>query len=636
MLKFYSDVAKIVEKNDPEGRLSGYLYSLFRFPPSDGNIYFEKNFVPVLTGSANAYGLYDPEALKTEIANIQAWSKFVPGDWFYYGYPSYISAGDGLVTPAGIPYLSPLFKTLKENHIKGFNYYGHNSWSQTSLPNYVAAKLLWNPDADAASIQRDWLTRAYGPEAGAVMEAFYDQMDQTWFFDYYSQPNPAGSRAPEAFFAGIYGKHYPEMEKFILKAEAQPMTEIQKKRLRLISDNMRLLQWRLRQAGYLPEDYQSPYTLTTQEVVDLLSNQPKGPERLGSLPSSRSVKKIDSIQVSTADIDKPSAAIPNNEQILIYSPLKDRPVHITASQVQSGSSYLAYYIFSNEGKRIAYGLLDNQTTISFEAKADTAYFFQVTDSGVSRNTQIRWDISIANAVGVKKAGFDGKTLTLPMPQDAEAPPLLVYVPEKLERNIENTPEGVSIRFQTTAQVKSKAIREAWRAAKTALEIGLERYQGTLVLPLHQGWKFTTDPDRKGLQEGFEKTHFDDSAWSPIDAIGSWQVHGFDRYHGTAWYRKTFTASKETLNEPELMDKGQFLLFVGAVDGDAAFYLNGQKIEERKMSDDPNSWQTPFVIDISNTLIPGENVLAVEVTKDRQAAGLYKGVSIIAGKEETKK
>ena len=56
----------------------------------------------------------------------------------------------------------------------------------------------------------------------------------------------------------------------------------------------------------------------------------------------------------------------------------------------------------------------------------------------------------------------------------------------------------------------------------------------------------------------------------------------------------------------------------------------KKIGEHKMSNYINGWEVPVVFDVTESLIMGRNVLAVKVTKDYKAAGLYRGVTLMAG------
>lgn len=79
-----------------------------------------------------------------------------------------------------------------------------------------------------------------------------------------------------------------------------------------------------------------------------------------------------------------------------------------------------------------------------------------------------------------------------------------------------------------------------------------------------------------------------------------------------------------------MENKQLLLYFGAIDGDAEIYVNGVKIESRKMMEYSNGWEQALVYPISGTIHTGKNTIAVKVTKDRFRAGLYRGVSILEG------
>jgi hypothetical protein len=628
ILKFYQDVSAIVAKEYPQGKTTGIFYQLYLDPPSDGSAKFPENFVPVLVSVGSYNNFYKPSSRDTDANMLKEWGKIAPPDWYYYVAPTWLRNSESMVTPAMPENINFIFREMVKNHIKGVYYYGNRNWSQVALSNYIGAKMLWNPQADAVAIQRDWLTRAYGPKAGAVMEEFYNKMDESWFSDYYRQSDSTGNATSEAFFSRIYGKHYREMEELILIAEAQPMTDIQKERLRLISDNMRMLQWRLRSAGYLPEEYSSPYTINTQQVFALKSDSDdsRGIVKAGGAPTNGTA--VAPVKIELGQPKQESAAkIPNPAHILLY-PTKSGKVQLKPTNVNAGSSFLYYFVQDEKGKLITSGLLDNKAEITFEAKANSPYYFQTAITGVSLNPQDKWEVAVPGAVPAQAAFEDG-VLYLKAPAENQDRSLYVYVPEGLNRVAANTETGTVIQAQSSDRQKSQELRYAGIAARAALATALEKYQASPVQNLDSGWKFSPDPEQKGVKDEFFKTDSNDTAWKTVLAIGSWHAHGFPDYYGTAWYRKNFTISMADFDTAQLQNK-KLLLFVGAVDGDAVFYLNGQKIAERNQRDYADSWQVPFALDVTSKLQVGRNILAVQVTKDRRAAGLYKGVSLIAG------
>src|SRR5699024_1917433 len=68
----------------------------------------------------------------------------------------------------------------------------------------------------------------------------------------------------------VYARHYPALEKIYLTALAQPMTHIQQKRLQLIGANLIVLQWRLRNVGFLPNNFHSKLTRSDDQVIALI------------------------------------------------------------------------------------------------------------------------------------------------------------------------------------------------------------------------------------------------------------------------------------------------------------------------------------------------------------------------------
>ena len=320
-------------------------------------------------------------------------------------------------------------------------------------------------------------------------------------------------------------------------------------------------------------------------------------------------------------------AIPNPKHILLY-PTKSGTVHLRPTNVTSGGSFLYYFVQDEKGRAVTSGLLENGLDIAFEATANSPYYFQTVSSGVTLNPLEKWEISIPGAVPAQ-AGFEKEVLYLHAPTEKQDRTLYVYAPEGMNRTLTVTDTGALIQTETTKLAKSQVLRYAGKSARAALATALEKYHGALIQSLDSEWKFMTDPEKKGVAEGFFKPDFNDKSWKQILPVGTWQDHGFDGYHGTAWYRKMIIISAADYDAAQLQSK-QLLLFVGAVDGDAVFYLNGQKIAERKQGVNFDSWQVPFAIDVTPFLTVGVNHFAVQVTKNSKAAGLYKGVSLIVG------
>ena len=604
ILKWYHDVATIVEKEYPQGKLSGYLYQRYKYPPVKGEMTLPDNFTPVIVLSDGGYQLYRENSRQEATQLMNGWSKVAPPIWFYYSFATWLRSNSGMIIPAAPDNLNFTFSLLRKSHIKGARLYGTSSWSQGAMTNYLQAKMLWNPELDAKVLQHEWLIRAYGPQAGAVMEQFHQKMND-WFAEYMQKYSWANHNVRELTFKYLYAAHYPELEKVFLQAQQQPMSTIQKQRLALIEENLIVLQWRLRNANYLPKDFSSPLQRSDEQVVKVLLTQDRDfdhfPDILKSGPHISPTK----VQVGSAPqaVTKPSAE-PNANYILLYS-AKDQDVHLTPRNVQPGSSFLSYSIRENSdsGTEIQSGILYNGEDITFKAKANSAYYFLAVPTGIDVLPKVSWELSVADAAPATTV-FQQKVLYL----QGSASSLYVHVPQGLPLTYEKVATGVNIRPKTSADERNEAALALYPLAKP-------------VQDLNTAWRFMTDPANKGLEQGFSKSDFNDASWKIIKATDWWQNQGFGNYHGTAWYRKTFVA-------PQMPGDQLLILFFGAVDGNAEIYFNGQKVGEHLLGADGKGWNEPFGFDVTAALKPGQNTVAVKVTKNSNMGGIYNGVNLL--------
>lgn len=148
--------------------------------------------------------------------------------------------------------------------------------------------------------------------------------------------------------------------------------------------------------------------------------------------------------------------------------------------------------------------------------------------------------------------------------------------------------------------------------------------------LDTNWKFTFDPEDKGLQAGWNTEQFDASSWPEIRVDSSWEsqqigkswrnANGND-YDGFAWYRTTFTL------DPKNAGKSISILFE-AVDEACKIWLNGKQVLDRSYpyNGNINSWQEAFDVDITQAIrFDGPNSLAVRVEDRMGAGGIWKPV-----------
>jgi hypothetical protein len=273
-------------------------------------------------------------------------------------------------------------------------------------------------------------------------------------------------------------------------------------------------------------------------------------------------------------------------------------VTIHPQDVKSGSAFVGWRIYepkNNSSFRLMQeGLFYNGGKITFDAKANSLYLLRITPQGFV-SPKLDYTLSIPNAA-VATGAFQDKTLYL---QDTKAP-LSVFVPKGLDVYAGDTSAGARLRTMSPA--------DAARAAALTQHPGAK-----VLLTLDSKWRFINQ------DSDYSKSTFDDSAWKFIDATDTWQSQGFPNYHGVAWYRKNFSVAAPA---------AKVLLFFGAVDGDAVVYVNGQKMGEHQLGSHGEGWDQSFEMDITSQLRTGKNAIAVQVSKNDHASGIYNGVALL--------
>lgn len=137
--------------------------------------------------------------------------------------------------------------------------------------------------------------------------------------------------------------------------------------------------------------------------------------------------------------------------------------------------------------------------------------------------------------------------------------------------------------------------------------------------LNEDWKFSTDSQKTGLQKGVTAPTFSDRTWHTVNATSTWQDQGHT-FFGTTWYRKAIDVKKE--------NGKRYALFFGAIDGDAVIYVNGTEAGKHLLGEAGKGWDEDFMIDITDQLKSGQNLIAIQVTKNTAVGGIFKGVSLM--------
>jgi hypothetical protein len=170
--------------------------------------------------------------------------------------------------------------------------------------------------------------------------------------------------------------------------------------------------------------------------------------------------------------------------------------------------------------------------------------------------------------------------------------------------------------------RNELVLRAEGAGGLALPPFLFRFTGkrlTEIGTLPGQWLFRTDPNDRGIAEGWQRTDLDAADWQPIAVPIAWEQTAVGAYDGYAWYRVRFTVPAEHAGR-------DLVLRFGGVDEQAWVYLNGELIGEHTEQSTGRTihqiWDEPFDVPLPAARLTEENVLAVRVHDSLMAGGIH--------------
>ena len=161
-------VARRMKADDPRAWVGLYAYSSHRLPPT---IDVEPNvYVQVALGfNRTQYSL--PEL-------VDRWSKKVKaiGLREYYGVEAWDWGLPGRARGGRVDYHRKWIPFYAQRNLNGINAETNANWGAQALGLYVAAQMLWNPQAEVDRIVDDFFTKLFG-DAAEPMRGFYEKME---------------------------------------------------------------------------------------------------------------------------------------------------------------------------------------------------------------------------------------------------------------------------------------------------------------------------------------------------------------------------------------------------------------------------------------------------------------------------
>ena len=172
---YLNAVARGIQAKHPGKMVSSYAYQNYSTPPEREPV--DPHVAIVFTTSVycSAHSLGDPacESRQMMQRDLAGWAEACKNVYIYEYDP----------TPFNAELPWPMYGTharaaavYRDMGIAGFSYEGHNSWA-TLFPNfYVAARMMWDADADYEALMDEICVQFYGP-AAVPMRKYFAAMD---------------------------------------------------------------------------------------------------------------------------------------------------------------------------------------------------------------------------------------------------------------------------------------------------------------------------------------------------------------------------------------------------------------------------------------------------------------------------
>ena len=129
------------------------------------------------------------------------------------------------------------------------------------------------------------------------------------------------------------------------------------------------------------------------------------------------------------------------------------------------------------------------------------------------------------------------------------------------------------------------------------------------------WLFHVDSLKTGVSDRWYSDSLDRSSWQTVQTPKYWEEYpGLAGYDGWGWFFRTFSLSKS--GEP-------LTLYFAGVDDDAVVWVNNVEAGSHA------GFSDPFALDVSASVRPGRNTIAVLVKDYAGGGGMYKPTTLVS-------
>ncbi|OHE78556.1 MAG: hypothetical protein A3G75_09500 [Verrucomicrobia bacterium RIFCSPLOWO2_12_FULL_64_8] len=236
MFAFANAVAEGVAAVHPGKKLAMLAYSNYRDPPKRVKVH--PNLVVEFCDNACFH--WDARQKAYRVGLLETWAGLTPN---LTVYEYYIWGGFHPVRGL-IPLIS---ESIKRFHRLGVRMFRTQSdmlgdFGRSGLNNYVAAKLLWNPELDPEAVVNDYCEKAFGGGSAPHMRRYFRLLDERWK----EAVEKVGGRTEDivprhtSFYLVAYSPAArAELWALVREAEAAAGAEPQKARIRVFAGALR-------------------------------------------------------------------------------------------------------------------------------------------------------------------------------------------------------------------------------------------------------------------------------------------------------------------------------------------------------------------------------------------------------------
>ncbi len=244
MFRYYRELCLAL----PDFMLSGHIYIKNEFMPREKIEKMPENFIAVMAPFHTAYGpvrLYAPvnESWKRWLSSWDGISSKMQ----YYGVDFWLNQSMGAPFSPYPGMMKDTFSMLAGRPFIGGYFYTNQGYGQSGLYMWTVMKMLWNPEHDPENLINEFLTKAYGREAGKEIRKIYDIAEKGMVRYVSGHKGKIGYNLSAEMAQSIYAPAWNEIEKLYFSAveKSAGADDNQRWRLKAFGENLKLMRYHL-------------------------------------------------------------------------------------------------------------------------------------------------------------------------------------------------------------------------------------------------------------------------------------------------------------------------------------------------------------------------------------------------------